>query len=335
MTRLVRIVLALVASFVGSATLAAAAPIIAIDPGHGGADGGAVGVLPAGTVTGLPVRINGSTGETNILEKDVNLDVARRVDAYLKARGYLTVMTRTQDLAGGDKPFTTVLDDLQSRVDVAEAANATLFVSLHENALSATASGTETYHYYYASENSKILAELIHTNLITALGLPDRGVQTAGFYVLKKTTMPAVLVEGMFLTNPTEAMMLADPATRQAIADAVGAGVVTYFEQGHGTVQPPPPPVTVSTKPKYQVNVGTYRRLASAKRRAALVRRLGFRAVIRSQYSVRLRRSAFVVISGKFALLQNARRLRDDIRAHSVGAVIGPIPRKSRLVWAG
>jgi len=103
-TRLVRIVLVLVASFVGSATLAAAAPIIAIDPGHGGADGGAVGVLPAGTVTGLPVRINGSTGETNILEKDVNLDVARRVDAYLKARGYLTVMTRTQDLAGGDKP---------------------------------------------------------------------------------------------------------------------------------------------------------------------------------------------------------------------------------------
>jgi N-acetylmuramoyl-L-alanine amidase len=333
-TRIAHIVALFIACLAGSATLATATPMIAIDPGHGGADGGAVGVLPQGTVTGLPVRMNPSTGETNILEKDVNLDVAQRVDAYLRARGYLTVMTRTKDLAGGDKPFTTVLDDLQSRVDVAEAANATLFVSLHENALSATATGTETYHYYYASENAKILAQIIHTNLITALGLPDRGVQSAGFYVLRKTSMPAVLVEGMFLSNPTEALMLADPATRQKIADAVGAGVVTYFEQGNGSV-PPPSPVTVATKPKYQVNVGTYRRLASAKRRAVLLRSLGFRAVIRSQYSPRMHRSAFVVISGKFTLLNNARRLRDQIRTRNLGAVIGPIPRTSRLVWIG
>ena len=332
MTRLARIVLIALAAFAASATVAAAAPTIAIDPAHGGEDGCAVGLLPPGTVTGLPVRINSATGETNILEKDVNLDVARRVEVYLQARGYLTVMTRTQDLAGGDKPFTTVLDDLQSRVDVAEAANAALFVSLHENALSATATGTETYHYYYASENAKILAKLIHTNLITALGLPDRGVQSAGFYVLRKTSMPAVLVEGMFLSNPTEALMLADAATRQKIADAVGAGVVTYFEQGHGSGTPPAP-VVVSTTPKYQVNVGTYRRLASAKRRAQVLRSLGFRAVIRSQYVPRRQRHAFVVVSGKFALLQNARRLRDQIRARQLGAVIGPIPRNSRLVW--
>lgn len=332
MTFVRRILAVVIALVVAPVAVGAAAPIIAIDPGHGGADGGAVGILPPGTVTGLPVRVNSTTGETNILEKDVNLDVARRVDIYLKAHGYATVMTRTQDLAGGDTPFTTVLADLQARVDVAETANATLFVSLHENALSATATGTETYHYYYASQNSKVLAQLIHSNLIAALGLPDRGVQSAGFYVLRKTSMPAVLIEGMFLTNPSEALMLADPLTRQKIADAVGAGVVTYFEQGYGATTDPPP-VKVDTTPKYQVTAGSYRRLASAKLRALHVRAMGFRAVIRSQYSKRLRRSVFVVISGKFAMLQNARTLRDQLRTRHLGAVIGPVPTRSRLVW--
>ena len=61
--------------------------------------------------------------------------------------------------------------------------------------------------------------------MVASLGLPDRGVKSAGFYVLRHSVMPAILTEGAFLTNPNEALLLADPAVRQRIAEAVGRGV--------------------------------------------------------------------------------------------------------------
>lgn len=332
MSRARRLICLVAAAAVGSVTPALGAPTIAIDPGHGGADSGAVGVLPAGTVTGLPVRTDPASGGTRIYESDVNLDVANRVSAYLRARGYGVVMTRTKDLAGGDKPFTTVLDDLQSRVDVAEAAKAALFVSLHENSLTGTTSGTETYHYYYASENAKLLAELIQTNLVSALGLPDRGVQSAGFYVLRKTTMPAVLVEGMFLSNPNEALLLADPAVRQRIAAAVGAGVVTYYAKGYDKIVPTPTPI--DTTPRYQVNVGTYLKGTSALARYHAVRRKHYIVAIRRQFSARHNRYVFVVVSGGFVKLDNARALAAKMRTSGLSAFVTRLAARSTLVRA-
>ncbi len=144
-------------------------------------------------------------------------------------------MTRTQDLAGGDRPSTTTGADLKARTDLANAARVDLFVSIHNNALSTTTSGTETFHYYYSSAAARTLATAVQRELVAALGLPDRGVKTAGFYVLRNSEMPAILVEGGFLTNPAEALLLADPNVRQRIAEAVGRGIAAYAAQGVAT----------------------------------------------------------------------------------------------------
>ena len=218
--------LALAASLAVSAT-ASALPYVAVDPGHGGGDTGAVGELPPGAVTGLPPRAD-AQGRPVLLEKDVNLDIGLRLDGYLRGRGARTILTRTTDLAGGDRPYTTETADLRARVDIANEAGAQLFVSIHNNALSRTASGSETYHFYYSSPSARLLAQDVQAELVAALGLPDRGVKSAGFYVLRHTVMPAVLVEGAFLTNPSEALLLADPNVRQRIAEAVGRGVERF-----------------------------------------------------------------------------------------------------------
>ncbi len=100
MRRLATLLISLVAAWPAAA---AAQPLVAIDPGHGGSDTGARGVLPPGTQTGMPERFD-KDGQTMLYEKDVNLDVAQRLNAFLQARGYPTLMTRTTDLAGGDVP---------------------------------------------------------------------------------------------------------------------------------------------------------------------------------------------------------------------------------------
>ncbi|HTI33136.1 MAG TPA: N-acetylmuramoyl-L-alanine amidase [Miltoncostaea sp.] len=228
----------------------AALPYVAVDPGHGGGDTGAVGQLPPGTVTGLPPRTD-AQGRPILLEKDVNLDIGLRLDAWLRANGGRTLLTRNQDLAGGNVPYTTEGADLKARTDAANAADVDIFVSIHNNAMGSTAgSGTETFHYYYSSAASRTLANAVQTQVVATLGLPDRGVKTAGFYVLRHTTLPAILVEGGFLTNATDVLMLADPNVRQRIAEAVGRGIAAYAA---ADVAPPPElPPTIgpwATKP--------------------------------------------------------------------------------------
>jgi N-acetylmuramoyl-L-alanine amidase len=305
-------------------TTAVALPLVAIDPGHGGRDTGAVGVLPAGTETGLVPRSD-SRGRTVIYEKDVTLDVSQRLDAWLRARGFPTLMTRTQDLAGGDVPYTTVGADLRARTNLANEAGAELFVSIHENSLNARSSGTETYHFYYASPAARALAVLVHQEVVFRLGLPDRGVKKAGFFVLKNTVMPAVLVEGAFLSNPEEALFLARPDVRQQLAEAVGTGVVRYVEGG-GAPGTPAYGAPVSPKPlviKYRVTAGAFRTRALALRRLAAVRRTGTTAVIRRRYTARTKKTLHYVVTGQFIFLENARQMRDALRAKGLPAQIG------------
>ena len=310
-------------------SLAQAAALVAIDPGHGGGDSGAKGVLPDGTVTGLPTRID-SDGRTLILEKDVNLDVGQRLNAYLQAQGLATLMTRTTDNAGGDVPYTTEGADLRARVKIANDAGASLFVSLHENALSATTSGTETYQYYYAGAQAKALAQILHRRMLGALNLPDRGVRSAGFYVLRNTDMPAVLLEGAFITNPSEALLLADANVRQRMAEAIGAGIVEYIAAGYTD---PAADRQVVQVPKYQVNAGSFRRIKDARTRLALTRKKGFKkTIVRSEWNSTLKRYMFVVRAGIFVDLGNAKTLRATLTSRKIPATIGGIPKVSHAV---
>jgi N-acetylmuramoyl-L-alanine amidase len=222
-----------------SAVAALGAPLVAIDPGHGGADSGAVGALPAGTVTALTPRAD-QYGSPQIFEKDVNLDIAQRLNGFLVARGFPTLMTRNTDNAGGDVPYTTEGADLKARTDLANAQGAALFVSIHQNSAPGAASGTETYVHTTAGAAPRALATAIQQALVARLMLTDRGVKTANFYVLRNSAMPAVLVEGAFISNPADALMLANPDVRQAMAEGIGQGILAYSGMlDAGAVQQP------------------------------------------------------------------------------------------------
>lgn len=248
-----RTLLATVALSLAAAGTAAALPVVAIDPGHGGGDSGAVGVLAPGTITGLEPRFNQQL-QPILLEKDVNLDVANRLNAWLVARGFPTLMTRTADNAGGDVPYTGVSADLKARTDLANGRLAEVFVSIHQNsARSPLATGTETYVKVGAPEPAQVLASGIQRTLVACLGLRDRGVKERSFYVLRNTAMPAVLVEGGFLSSATDVALLAQPDFRQNMAEAIGAGVFQYAGLGDpgpicagGSVPPPPKPKAIA-----------------------------------------------------------------------------------------
>jgi N-acetylmuramoyl-L-alanine amidase len=175
-------------------------PVIALDPGHGGRDPGAVGV-------------------DGILEKDIVLLVAHQVRHLLQERGYEVVMTRTDDRE--------VL--LQPRVDIAVQANATLLVSIHANALDrSSVHGIETY---YLRPDSAELAAILHRSLVRATGAADRGVRRARFFMVRETPvgMPSVLLELGYVTSPTEGRKLATPEYQAILARAIAEGIETFL----------------------------------------------------------------------------------------------------------
>lgn len=284
-------------------------PLVAIDPGHGGRDRGAVGRLPAGSATGLPSR----RGGTRIYEKDVNLDVARRLDGWLRGRGYPTVMTRTTDKGGADRPYRTERADLRARVAVANKAGADLFVSIHANAFTPRNRGTETFRFHATSRAGRLLARSIHEEVVFRLGLPDRGVKPAGFYVLKHTAMPAVLLESAFLSNRRDVLELARPDFRQQVAEGVGAGIERYLRSG-GPAEAGPAAAPEELPIRYWVTAGAFRRSAQARLRERRVEALGLDAVVRRRHSGRLGRDLYYVVTGRFALLENAKEHRDELR---------------------
>ncbi|EMI12761.1 n-acetylmuramoyl-l-alanine amidase [Bacillus stratosphericus LAMA 585] len=175
---------------------------IFIDPGHGAQDAGAVG--------------NG------LFEKNVNLDVALKLQARLKQAGALTVMSRTSD----------TFDSLQTRVSKGSQAGADVFISIHANANDHSgANGTETYYdATYASANSLKLAQKVQPQMVKALGTRDRGVKTAGFYVIKYSKMPSILLETGFVTSPIDASILKSTTAKERLASGIAAGVSQYFE---------------------------------------------------------------------------------------------------------
>ena len=181
-----------------------------IDPGHGGADPGAVA--------------------NDIKEKDVNLEVALRLRKYVVQGDYLFL------------PFLTRGDDhyvsLQQRCDTANTTKASLFVSLHCNARPMRGrEGIEIETYYYpGSYVGEIVASVLFNFLFVSIDekykcIP-RGIKQKAFYVLKHTTCPAVLVEMGFLTDPEEARWLNKGVNQNLLARAIAEGIEISLEGG-------------------------------------------------------------------------------------------------------
>ncbi len=166
-----------------------------IDAGHGGFDRG-----------GIPGQ--------RVPEKTVALDVAQRLEKRLRQAGYRVVMTRDSD----------VFVPLGERVRIANSYGDAVFVCIHFNsATRAGANGIETYYY---SNNSAALAANIHRQVVSGTTSENRGIRRRGYFVLRRTSIPAVLVECGFLTNPTEAQLALESGYRQRLADRIADGVM-------------------------------------------------------------------------------------------------------------
>jgi N-acetylmuramoyl-L-alanine amidase len=167
---------------------------VVIDAGHGGYDRG-----------GIPGQ--------RVSEKDMTLDVAQRLKKTLTASGYRVVMTRDSD----------VFVPLGTRVAIANSYSNAIFVSIHFNSAKRSgAGGIETYFY---SRDSLPLASAIHYYVAGGAPSSNRNVRRRGYYVLRKNSLPAVLVECGFLTNPTEAALAETTSYRQKLAEEIAAGV--------------------------------------------------------------------------------------------------------------
>ncbi len=170
--------------------------LVVIDPGHGGHDRG-----------GVPGQ--------RIPEKMMTLDVSLRLNAILRKRGIKTVMTRRSD----------VFVSLPGRVAIGNRYRNALFVSVHFNSAQREgAAGYETF--WYSGRSSYKAAYYIQRNLMRTHRTENRGVKRRGFYVIRHSRNPSVLVECGFLTNRREAALCRKAAHRQRIAEAIAVGII-------------------------------------------------------------------------------------------------------------
>lgn len=187
-----------------------------IDPGHGGT---------------FPGRVN-----DNVLEKDINLDIALKLDQLLEETGAQVVMTRRSDIdlipqeSKEQKLLLQQRDDLEQRVQIGKQAQADYMISIHCNSIpNEKWRGAQTF-YNPDDPESKALAEAIQQMLTSQLGDYERtALPREDTYLFRNATVPTVIVECGFLSNKEEAASLQDSAYQQELAWAVYMGIHNHL----------------------------------------------------------------------------------------------------------
>ncbi len=183
-----------------------AKPLVILDAGHGGSDEGA------------KIRF--------FKEKKITLTTTTMVKRYLEELGYRVIMTRSRD----------VYIPLHRRVSIANKTKAVIFVSVHFNASqSREAKGIEIFYSTkeaWRAQASKQLAATILRQVITETHAESRGVKAGNFHVIRETEMPAVLVEGGFITNADERSLLRENTYLSKLAKGIALGVDKYLKKG-------------------------------------------------------------------------------------------------------
>jgi N-acetylmuramoyl-L-alanine amidase len=175
--------------------------LVVIDPGHGGKDSGAPGL-------------------GGLLEKDVVLPIGKTIAAILEQNGVQTLLTRDSDF----------FVELQGRVDIAERVNATVFVSVHANSVDGRpdVNGLEVYYY----DSGYALAEAVRNSILQNIStIKDRGTRKARFYVLRKSSMPSILVETGYMSGREDNPRLGTPEYQNRMAEAIARGILQYLKQ--------------------------------------------------------------------------------------------------------
>lgn len=204
-----------------SAAEASSMPItqktVIVDAGHGGDDGGAIGI--DGTV-----------------EKDINLDIALKLEKILKFYGFNVIMTRTQDVMTCDDGLDSLrkrkISDIHNRFELMRKNPDAIFISVHQNKFKDSSQhGTQVF-YSGNDERSKELAEAIQTSVTLILQRKnDRVVKKSGsgIYLIYHAKIPAVLVECGFISNSDEVKKLKDESYRMKLAILIADGLLKYL----------------------------------------------------------------------------------------------------------
>jgi len=188
-------------------------PVVVIDVGHGGTDPGKVG-------------IDGS------LEKDINLQIAKRLKTYLEQSDVKVVMTREEDVGLYEESDSRKkMADMKKRVEIIEESGAELVVSIHQNSYhEESVSGGQVF-YYKSSEKGKKLAEILQKRFDYVLGDQNRRLAKANgnYYLLLHVKCPIVITECGFLSNRKEAAMLQDEEYQDKLAWTIHMGILEYL----------------------------------------------------------------------------------------------------------
>lgn len=185
---------------------------VVIDAGHGGADPGKVG-------------INGE------LEKDINLEIARRLESFLKAEGLRVVMTREDENGLYEEGASNKkVQDMKRRLEIIEKADPVLVVSIHQNSYHQEEVKGAQVFYYATSDKSRLLAETLQEQLCQLDQENHRQAKgNDSYFLLKKTAKPIVIAECGFLSNREEAQKLSDKYYQEKVAFRIYMGIMQYM----------------------------------------------------------------------------------------------------------
>lgn len=190
--------------------------VVALDPGHGGYDGGA------------------RARDSGLWEKVLTLQIALRVEEVLAAHGATVVLTRREDMALGEKAEVVNLQrkrrDLQARLDIALAANATVFLSIHLNEYRSRKESGPQVFYQHGGEDGRLLAGVLQAAMLTELEPSRRRVAMAGNYYVLRSRIPSVLVECGFLSNAQEEQLLLSEDYQKRIGTALAKGLANWVD---------------------------------------------------------------------------------------------------------
>lgn len=196
---------------------------VIIDPGHGGLDGGAVGI-------------------GGVVEKGINLSISLKLKKFFEAAGYRVIMTREDDRSiyssGSDTIREKKTSDIHNRFHFMEQYPKAIFISVHQNKFEQSQySGTQVF-YSANNDDSKLLAGFIQSRVKTMIQNDnDRVIKPAGdnLYLLYHAKSPAVMVECGFLSNPNEANLLQNSGYQNKLAYAIFCAALDYYSGNQGT----------------------------------------------------------------------------------------------------
>ncbi len=195
-----------------------APPIIIIDAGHGGEDGG-------------------TQSSAGVLEKDINLSIAKKVNAILLSQGYNTIMIRNDDrLIYGDDCSSQrekKVSDIHNRMKIIEENPNCIFLSIHQNHFSQSKYNGAQVFYSPNNERSSLLAESVQKSIVSLIQQEnERKIKKSGteIYLLYHAKCPSIMVECGFLSNPGEALLLNDDEYQKKMSLAIVHGVIKYIK---------------------------------------------------------------------------------------------------------